>query len=99
MDLIMLGHLLGDFYFQTDKICTRKKKSAFFMFLHCIFYMAGIYAVLIVLTGNPFQGLEIVLIIGLTHVLIDMLKVKADLKKKNTSILFLYWIRQPISFY
>ncbi len=34
----MLGHIIGDFYLQTDKLAAKKKKSTPSMLLHCLLY-------------------------------------------------------------
>ncbi|SEW03890.1 DUF3307 domain-containing protein [[Clostridium] fimetarium] len=80
MELVIFGHILGDFYIQTDKIADKKKKSAWYMLLHCFFYMIVMYIVLLVLTGDFIQSLMIAVIIGLSHICVDIIKVKVDLK-------------------
>jgi len=80
MELVIIGHILSDFYIQTNKVADKKKKSAWYMLLHCIIYMVGMYIVLVALTGNFFEGLKIAVIIGLSHIFVDIIKVKVDLK-------------------
>ena len=62
MILIILGHLLGDFYLQTDKIATKKKTMPGYMLLHCFLYSIAMYIVMIILTENI---REIILLLGL----------------------------------
>ena len=38
MELILLGHIIGDFYVQTDKIAEKKKSSIKYMLIHCLMY-------------------------------------------------------------
>lgn len=78
MEFLILGHLLGDFYVQTDHIADKKKKSVWYLLLHCVLYMTGMYFVLAVATGNFVQALKITIIIGLSHMCVDIVKVKAD---------------------
>ncbi len=80
MELVIIGHILGDFYIQTDKVANEKKNSAWYMLLHGVLYMIGMYIVLVALTGNFFEGLKIAVIIGLSHICVDIIKVRVDLK-------------------
>ena len=52
MELVIIGHILCDFYIQTDKVADNKKKSAWYMLLHCIIYMVGMYIVLVALNNT-----------------------------------------------
>ena len=90
MELVIIGHILSDFFIQTDKIAEKKKKSIWYMILHCVIYIVVMLIILAVLTENFFEGLKIAVIIGLAHVFIDIIKVKIDLKfPKYEHIVFL----------
>jgi Protein of unknown function (DUF3307). len=95
MELILLGHLLGDFYFQTNHIATKKKQSNRYMQLHCLQYMIGIYLALIIITQHFVQGLIIAGIIGALHLLVDDVKIKADSKKPELEY-FIFVIDQLV---
>lgn len=43
MDLLIVGHLLGDFYLQTETLAEKKKISPRYMLLHCLLYAAAVY--------------------------------------------------------
>ncbi len=91
MELVIIGHILSDFYIQIDKVADKKKKSGWYMLLHCIFYIVGMFIVLVALTGNFFEGLKIAVIIGLAHIFVDIIKVKVDLKfPKYEQVVFLF---------
>lgn len=76
MILIVLGHLLGDFYLQTDKIATKRKTMFGYMLLHCFLYSIAIYIVMIILTKNINVSIEITCIISIVHVITDIVKNK-----------------------
>lgn len=80
MELIILGHILGNFYFQTDNIAIKKKISFKYMLLHCFLYSAIMYIMVNSLVENFYISIEIVIIIGATHMLIDILKNKISKK-------------------
>lgn len=80
MELILLGHLLGDFYVQTDKISEKKRYSFKYMLLHCCLYTFVMFLVFVLLTEKIIYGLAIATIIGLLHMIVDLIKVKCDSK-------------------
>ena len=47
MKLLMIGHLLGDFYFQTNKLAEKKRTSFVYTLLHCFIYSLVMFAVLV----------------------------------------------------
>lgn len=83
MGFVILGHILGDFYFQTDIVADKKKDSVSYMLLHCLLYFIGMYIIVAVFTGTMIQGLKIAAIIGLSHMCVDMLKGKVYSKKSK----------------
>ena len=80
MELILLGHIIGDFYVQTDKIAEKKKNSIKYMLIHCLIYTAvmgiGFYA----LNRGTAETLIISSFIFLSHLIIDLIKRKYDKK-------------------
>lgn len=80
MILILLGHILGDFYVQTDKVAGKKRETFKYMLLHCLLYSTVMYIVMNILISNSNICIEIVSIIIVTHILIDVLKNKISMK-------------------
>ena len=74
MNLLMIGHLLGDFYFQPNYIAEKKKRSLGYTALHCLIYSLVMFAVLSLVTGRLKRYIYPVLVIGALHLLIDGLK-------------------------
>ncbi len=80
MELILLGHIIGDFYVQTDKIAEKKKSSKKYMLIHCLVYTT----VLGICFYTQCRKIESTLIIAgfifLSHLIIDLFKSKYDKK-------------------
>ena len=99
--LLLLGHVLGDFYFQTDKLAAKKGKAAGVL-LHGAEYALSVCAVLLV--GLPFCGRTWLLIAAASvlHLGIDFLKVRFGKGKRYAfvldqglhllSLLFIFWL-------
>lgn len=78
MELLMISHLLGDFYFQTDNISEKKKSSLKYLLLHVVLYMTSIYCCVILATGKWKDYICAILIIGACHTIIDWVKIKLE---------------------
>ncbi len=74
MGLIILGHIIGDFYFQTDKIAENKKTSMKYMILHCVIYSMLMAVIMLLLSNDLMLVLEITGLIIITHFIIDIMK-------------------------
>ncbi|MCL2342939.1 MAG: DUF3307 domain-containing protein [Firmicutes bacterium] len=85
--ILLLAHVLGDFYFQTDKLAARKGKIAGVL-LHGAEYALTVCVILLI--GLPFRGRTWLLIgaASILHLGIDSAKVMFG-KKLKASILFL----------
>lgn len=70
----MIGHLLGDFYFQTDKLAEKKKKAISFTILHCLIYTLTIWGVISATIGDGVRYITLTVVIGILHLLIDGVK-------------------------
>lgn len=78
MELILLGHILGDFYIQTDMIAQNKVKKSRYMVIHCILYTLVIYVFLSLLTQSWGKTIVGSLVIGTMHLITDIIKVKIE---------------------
>lgn len=79
----MLGHIMGDFYLQTDKLAEKKKKSIQYMLLHCLLYTIVLGAGVYILSRGVVETLTISMIIFLSHLIIDLFKRKLEKKPTN----------------
>lgn len=89
---LLIGHLLGDFYFQSSKLAVAKDKSFIQLLKHCLIYMVSMIFVII-----PIFTVEIfilVLIISLSHLIVDfikyLLKKKYNFNYKSDLILYIF---------
>ena len=70
--LLLLGHILGDFYLQTKEMAEKKEKSIKWVLLHGLCYWGTM-----LLIGLPFISYEIVLVVtaaSILHLAIDIAK-------------------------
>lgn len=80
MEILILGHVIGDFYLQNNKIAEKKKKSKKYMLLHCGLYGAIMYFPIWILNRSIERTLWIVFLVALSHLVIDWNKIKCDKK-------------------
>lgn len=85
MELLMIGHLLGDFYFQTNGLANKKRTSVVYTALHCLIYSLVMFAVLTIATGRVEQCIFLTLMIGTVHLVVDEVKcgVQKCIKSKK----------------
>lgn len=77
--LLFLGHIIGDFYFQTDTMSNMKIKSMKCLCVHSLLYFLAMLIVLLPIWNSSY--ILVMLIISISHFLIDIIKV-AVLKRK-----------------
>jgi len=89
--LLVLGHVLGDFYFQTDKMVEEKESSTKVLIFHGIEYMICIGAVLLI--GIPITQPLLYLwsSASLIHFIIDV--GKKLLRKCRNQGSFVLWMK------
>ncbi len=83
--LIMLSsHLLGDFYFQSEKLAKNKERSCCFLFKHSVFYACAMIVPLLLIQEETILIYTIGL--ALSHLLIDYIKSKLSDKISETAL-------------
>lgn len=82
--LYIFGHVLGDFYFQPNKLTKRKSESIGYLVLHCAIYAATMCLLSIFIVGL-IKALIVAMVFLVTHLLIDFIKTKWD-KAKGPSL-------------
>ena len=80
MELILLGHIIGDFYVQTDKMAEKKKNSIKYMLIHCLIYTIVMEICFYILCRKIVGTLIISSFVFLSHFMIDLFKGKCDEK-------------------
>ena len=82
--ILLLGHVIGDFYFQTERMAIRKILSLKWVMFHSLWYCAAIGLVIFpVLSG---ETVKYGLMAGFCHMVIDLVKycyVAFNEKKKS----------------
>ena len=96
--LFLIGHVLGEFYFQTDKLAIDKDKSITKLLLHCLIYLIAM--ILTILPVFSINLLKSVLVISITHLIIDFAKflIKKKININDKLDLILYFIDQTLHF-
>lgn len=90
MGLLIIGHILADFYFQTKRLAEKKKSSFWWMLLHGGVYTATCYIIIMLVTNGGTISLLHAASLGVLHIVVDAIKVKWDLKSsKHECVSFL----------
>lgn len=83
--ILLLGHVLGDFYIQTDKMAQKKERDIKWVLIHCLCYL-----VTMILITIPIFSWEIALGMAIAtslHLLIDLIKLAyVSLKYKKSKM-------------
>lgn len=85
--LFLIGHFLGDFYFQTDEIARNKDKQVAKLLKHCALYTVAMLIVII-----PIFSLELLICsisISLLHFIIDLIKSHIKSRYENETRIYL----------
>lgn len=77
--ILLIGHLLGDFIFQTDQIFHLKLKNNKGLFIHSLFVFLPTFFSLFFFSKNFFFSILFALLTFLSHYFIDLLKSKNNL--------------------
>ena len=72
LNLLLIGHFLGDFYFQTNKIAQSKEESLSKLIVHSLVYFLSMtLGILAIISLSLFKW---VVLISLLHFLVDWSK-------------------------
>ncbi|HEY8390428.1 MAG TPA: DUF3307 domain-containing protein [Clostridia bacterium] len=85
--LLLTSHFLADFTFQPYKLSEKKKNSIRFLLLHALIYSLLTFLVCL-LFGSTFQIVFFGIIISVSHILLDFIKIKLDKKFNNVTYTF-----------
>lgn len=89
--ILIMGHLLSDFFFQPSVLAEKKKEKISRLFLHGIIYFV-VYAVLCFIFLIPTYAIVTILILSVTHLVIDFSRVKIERKIIKKSLFFTSFI-------
>ncbi|MFI3208452.1 MAG: DUF3307 domain-containing protein [Eubacteriales bacterium] len=91
MELLILGHVLGDFYFQTDQLADRKKISIEYGMMHGGIYAFIVGILLILQVSSVKLWMGIVFVTFLDHVVVDYVKVLIERKYESYKCQIFCW--------
>ncbi len=81
--VMLLGHVLADFYFQTRKMVDNKEKSIRAVFLHGLLYSLSIFLVFFVCIRCSINYVILAAAVSFAHLMIDLLKFAIKKAVKN----------------
>lgn len=97
--VMLILHMMADFYIQTDTIVKKKKESCFWLVIHALMYGGTFIIPAIIMSSiyKQFSFIYATLVIIVSHFVIDLIKVFIEKKVNNegTSIV-VYLIDQLI---
>lgn len=79
--MLILGHILGDFYFQTEKMAVRKSNSFSEVLIHGLYYWGAVMVAMMFVLS--WQTIIFGTIAALAHFMIDMAKYLYISKQKK----------------
>lgn len=84
--VFLLAHIIGDYYLQTDSMSQKKKKDYKWLIIHSIVYTIPYWCIPLLVKESSKLVLPIILL-GLSHGMIDLLKTKCfNLKRIRLNI-------------
>lgn len=94
MTLFLVGHVLGDFYLQSNELAKSKNQSFNKLILHALIYLFSMTLILIPIFGLSF--LKWVILVSLLHFLIDWVMFYLNKKQIVVDKLSIYLFDQLI---
>ncbi|NLC66399.1 MAG: DUF3307 domain-containing protein [Clostridium sp.] len=96
LSVFLIGHFLGDFYLQTNKLADSKEKSFKDLLVHSFIYLFSIALIVITILG--FSFLKWAILVSLIHFFVDLFKfyLSKNNKIKRKRKKFLYILDQLI---
>lgn len=92
--IFLIGHMLGDYYFQSANISQGKKKSFKLLAAHGTIYLCILTGIVGAVFGV--EGLKYCLLLSIIHIFIDCLQIFADryFNKSGQKNAFIYVVDQ-----
>ena len=91
LSVFLIGHFLGDFYLQTNKLADSKEKSFKNLVVHSFIYLFSIALIVITILGLSF--LKWAILVSLIHFFVDLFKFYLSknnkIKRKKENVLYI----------
>ena len=89
--VLLTGHVLGDFYFQTDNMVEKRKTSFRYVLLHSLVYLVTMIAMAAIGFVDVKSAIAMALLAGLAHFVIDAVKYLVAHSEDNAN-----WIHRHL---
>lgn len=89
--ILLIGHLIADFFSQTSKTASLKNKKFRYILFHSLIY-SGIFQILCFCFIKPLYAIIASTIILLSHFVIDSIRCEIDKKLSNPKHLFISFV-------
>lgn len=78
--ILIIGHVMGDFYVQSDKMADEKKSNIAMLIRHCLIYVLSILAtgMSVVIKEEWIKFMILLLVVGVLHIVIDYIKIRIE---------------------
>lgn len=93
--ILLIAHLVGDFFLQSSVMAEKKKKEFKFLFIHSIIYSAVFLVVCFIFLKPGYAALAMS-VISVTHFIIDFVRIKINSKINNHTTDFISFIVDQI---
>lgn len=92
--VMLILHMLADFYIQTDTIADKKKESCFWLVIHALMYGVTfiIPAIVMLFIHKHYSFIYATLVIIVSHFVIDYIKGFVEKKVKNKGISIIVYL-------
>ena len=93
--VLLMGHLIGDFYVQSGKMAAKKKKDMRVLRKHCIYYMLSLLLCSVVIVKEEaVPCILLVLGMGVLHGILDLAKIRMENRTNHRYDIFLLLLDQ-----
>ncbi len=72
--VMIIGHLIGDFYLQSDKLVEKRKTGIGYLFLHSLIYAICMSTVVLLCIPISIESIKLSASLSLVHLMIDLVK-------------------------
>lgn len=85
---LLLAHLLGDFLFQSDRVCVGKRSNVWCSQLRAHLCHGGVQSLLCFVALGDVHYWYVALLVGLLHLGVDWMKIWMERKSRCNAVLF-----------
>ena len=94
-ELLLISHFIGDFYLQSNKAVIKKQQNMSELLWHGLLYLLAVAVSLFISTGFM-RAVIALIIISVSHLIIDWLRIKFDKKAGTRDQIISFFIDQAL---